>query len=473
MQNYIDSNPIPLRPSFGDIRTKKARQKFPSAFTDDAELIKTMKAVKHKHSGVLTTGLWPLDTVSCFGWRDTTRNPKAAFTEHISMAKIEMSIVSSYRAKLLKNCPEAAFIRTNIATALSDACKFRSCMTINPRTKKPEAHQARKFTYADKVHFAPALASTPPVDVHLLKSRRQASARSSALTTEAVSMLKRLESLKAAAAVPDSKKVDPQIYEAVTNLQTVCFQYHTLYLISSCFPQLLSQNIARLVKMQAAKEHDEEADMNPLLPKYQPEEKDIPSLHFNRQAPFEADPVLNCSAHESPDAKTEEEVDNESGQESGNTSGEESGDTSGEKTGDIYGKETDDEAGETSGEEVVDGQLEGNSAENLAEHCDDMEEVQRPATPVMHPHSTSESMDVSPPPQLGDLLADVVIDDLRRPTHGEYHCLVFPNSGLNIFCNLKKDALKRCLSNGHAPQQWDHLVWIHYLFISDGICAHS
>jgi hypothetical protein len=145
------------------------------------------------------------------------------------MAKIEMALVASYRQDLITHCEEAAFIRTRIESLLDSACTATAVTTNNPDTNKRESRMVRKFYFADRIRVQKGVEITPPhLDLQQLMSRRVAVARSSALASESMTALTRLGRVKAASATPDNKTMDPEISDAITNLQSVGFQIFKL-----------------------------------------------------------------------------------------------------------------------------------------------------------------------------------------------------------------------------------------------------
>jgi hypothetical protein len=290
LQDYLDSCPPPPRPSYSEVTSAKAIDRFPDAYRDNDDIMKVMKDNRAKKGRNNNIGLWPLDVHSCFDWRDVGKNSKKALGEFIQLAKIESSIVAKYRASLFKNCPSAAFIRTEIATQLAVSCKIRPWSSVNPATQKKEMRQTRLFKFADKL----IIDLTPPrpasyVNVRELKSKRVRANKSQALVVEATAALKRIEGLKAVASFPNSKEMDATISKSVEHLNKVTIFSLFFALFSYYLPflfQLIRQNIARLVRMEEAAEQDSEAEMNPLLESYQAEAQDWPLIHYPRRKVF-------------------------------------------------------------------------------------------------------------------------------------------------------------------------------------------
>ena len=218
MQSYLDSHPPPARPSYKDIRSKREEKRFPSAYEDDIETANKMMGMRAKKTDNLFVGLWPLDFHSCFGWR-SGREANKTVNEYMWMAKIEMTIVNSYRKQLLKQCPEATFIRNSVASHLDALCK----PTVEPVGKERKGTKllVHKFYYPDKISVAPSSSDPPTVNVQAVKSTRQATANSKALIAEVCTALKKIERSKAAAAAPGSRTMDPAIAEKITELKLV------------------------------------------------------------------------------------------------------------------------------------------------------------------------------------------------------------------------------------------------------------
>jgi hypothetical protein len=236
MQDYLDTHPAPSRPTYSEITSAKVIDKFPDAYRDNDDIFKAMKDSKSKKGRPVTVGLWTLDFHSCFDWRDSAKNSKKALSEFIQMAKIETAIIAKYRSSLFKNCRQAAFIRTEIATLLADSCKVKPWSYQNQTTQKTETRHMRRFRFADKI---PVDVLPPPsarvVDVRELKSKRVRSAKSQALVIEATAALKRLEGLKAVASAPNSKEMDTSIYRNISNLKKVSAFTMSLLTLSYLF----------------------------------------------------------------------------------------------------------------------------------------------------------------------------------------------------------------------------------------------
>jgi hypothetical protein len=216
LQDYLDNNPPPERPVYNQITSGKAKDAYQDAYNNTGELLKSMKEAKLKKS--VSAGLWPLDVHSYNDWRTTTHFKKV-YTEYIIMARIEISIVNSYRPSLFQQSPAAAFIRQGIASLLSDACKLS---LINPDPKHREKRQVRQYIFADKIPCDLPSAPLPPsVDVLNLKHRRQRAAHSKALAADAVAVLKKVEALKASTATPRTKDLDRTVAKAVKFLKHV------------------------------------------------------------------------------------------------------------------------------------------------------------------------------------------------------------------------------------------------------------
>jgi hypothetical protein len=227
MQNYIDNHPVPLRPTFNELSKSKVKSRYPTAFATDTAISQRMLDIRAKKPGVISAGLWPLDVHSYSDWHDSGRSVGKTMASYIAMAKIEMLLISSYRADLIKNCPHAAFIRQKLAISLDDFCKVSTKTVINPMTKKSEARIVRKFYYADRIHLDDVqVALAPPdVDVHGLKERRQEAVHAQSLLKEAVTCLTKFERLKAVSAAPASNSIDKDISRTLSDLRHVSFLF--------------------------------------------------------------------------------------------------------------------------------------------------------------------------------------------------------------------------------------------------------
>jgi hypothetical protein len=160
--------------------------------------------------------------------------------DYLRMAKIEKSIVDEYRPSLLSDCPAAAFIRSQVAEYLEDACKSRPHPIFNTEKGKKEWKKSRKFTFADQLKLDTDDCSEElSVDVEALKVKLRESSLADTLTTEAISVLKKVEALKGAAAFPNSRNIDGRISEAVTNLKAVIVIFPLLpsFILTSFVPR--------------------------------------------------------------------------------------------------------------------------------------------------------------------------------------------------------------------------------------------
>jgi hypothetical protein len=234
-----------MRPVYNEVSTAKAKSEYEDAYGNTDDLLKSMKEAKSKKTGTL--GLWPLDAHSYNDWR-TTSHVKKVFTDYIVMARIEISIVNSYRPALIQNCPAAAFIRVSLASLLSDVCNIRAWSGINPDTNQREKRQVRRFIYADKITCdLPSAPQPPPVDVLDLKLKRQRASRSKALAADAVAILKKVEALRAAAATPKGKELDRTVAKAVKSLKNVCLHFSFRYKLIPMFRLFATISLVSLV----------------------------------------------------------------------------------------------------------------------------------------------------------------------------------------------------------------------------------
>lgn len=221
MQDYIEQLKDCERPSYADVANKKVDQKYASVFSDPTEFIDNMKAVRKKKTTVFTIGLWPLDFESFNDWRLTSHGPKI-YPEYVKMAQIEIHIIAKYRSTMFKKCSSAAHIRTGLAKALAQVCKPTSFDGPLKKGGKTQKTPVRRFIYADKLACdAPTTNDAPEVDVVDLKQNRDRLRKSEGMAAEAISLLKKIEYFKGAAAVPGSSKMDTSVSKAVTRLRKV------------------------------------------------------------------------------------------------------------------------------------------------------------------------------------------------------------------------------------------------------------
>jgi hypothetical protein len=212
LQQYLETHPPRSRPNYTALKNEKIQEQFSSAFEDDAPRVKIMSSIRSGKDGTISAGLWPLDTTSCVSWR-SGRYPTKTINEFIQMAKIEIEIVDSYRLKLLENCPEAAFIRLNVASFLAPLCS----PVVKTVDRKPTF--VRQFIYPDNINFtSDSLPLPPPVDVRAVKSTRDIMTRIKSLATEAKTAIRRIEKSPACSAVPGGPAISRDISESISEL---------------------------------------------------------------------------------------------------------------------------------------------------------------------------------------------------------------------------------------------------------------
>ena len=153
MQQYLTFAGSIERPTFKDINTAKSQDEYPGAYrTEITETFNTMSKVKSPNSGVITTGLWPLDHESYYDWRHSTHK-KSIWTQWIYMARIEKIIVERYRPRMLRKCPASALIRDTLASELSPLCSMM--IVAIPKGKKGEKIPEKKFYWPDNIKVGP------------------------------------------------------------------------------------------------------------------------------------------------------------------------------------------------------------------------------------------------------------------------------------------------------------------------------
>lgn len=246
MQQYLTFIPSIDRPSFKDINTTKCQEDFPRAFrTDTTETYNAMSKMKSTNSGVITTGLWPLDHESYYDWRQTTHK-KSVWTQWIYMARIEKILVDRYRVKMIRKSPHTALIRDTLASLLSPLCNMATLTLTKPRQgdKAPE----KKFYWPDNIKVEPKQAQAPqpagdgeqatvdpkaapgtvpmkvgdPIDVDNLRSQQLRKEETEAMVAEITSIFKKLHSTKAGLAIRGQQGFRESIVEKLDDLEEVC-----------------------------------------------------------------------------------------------------------------------------------------------------------------------------------------------------------------------------------------------------------
>jgi hypothetical protein len=245
MQQYLTFNPPVNRPSFKEITTSQCEEDFPAAFTTDTtETYNAMSKMKSSKSGVITTGLWPLDHESYYDWRQTTHK-KSVWTQWIYMARIETIAVGRYRAKMLRKCRPAALIRDTLAALLSPLCSTSTLNLTKPKQgdKSPE----KKFYWPDNIKVEPqqATATQPAdkggkatvdptgapgkvpgkaadtIDVDELTAQQSRMEETNAMVAEITAIFRKLHSTKAGLAIRGQQGFHRSVLEKLNELEEV------------------------------------------------------------------------------------------------------------------------------------------------------------------------------------------------------------------------------------------------------------
>jgi hypothetical protein len=154
MQQYLTFCGSIQRPSFKDVNGTKCQDQYPGAFlTEPTDIFNAMTKVKSPTSGVITTGLWPLDHESCYDWRHSTHK-KSVWTQWIYMARIEKILVDRYRPTMFRKCPPTALIRETLAALLSPLCTM-TIVTV-PKGTTADKTPAKMFYWPDNIQIEPA-----------------------------------------------------------------------------------------------------------------------------------------------------------------------------------------------------------------------------------------------------------------------------------------------------------------------------
>jgi hypothetical protein len=149
MQQYLTFIGGIERPSFKDINGSKCQDEYPGAYlTDTTQTFNAMSKTKSTSSGVITTGLWPLDHESYYDWHHSTHK-KSIWTQWIYMARIKKIIVDHYCLKMFCKCPASAIIHDTLAWSLSALCS--TTIITGPKSKKGDKAPERKFYWLDNI----------------------------------------------------------------------------------------------------------------------------------------------------------------------------------------------------------------------------------------------------------------------------------------------------------------------------------
>lgn len=243
MQQYLSTIASIDRPSFKDVIGSKCQDDYPAAFNDDVtDTFNTMTKVKSSSTGVITTGLWPLDHESYYDWRHTSHK-KSVWKQWIHMARIEKIIVNRYRAKMLRKCPPSAVIRDKLQSLLSPLCT----PNIVPSRSKPasgETQPQSNFYWPDKVKVQPEPVQSKeaskrrtgrnveegkekqghtPAAFHIeeVKSEQLRQEETQAMVSDITAIFKRLHSTKAGLAVRGKAGFFRPIVEKLDALEVV------------------------------------------------------------------------------------------------------------------------------------------------------------------------------------------------------------------------------------------------------------
>lgn len=220
MQHYLTGINSIDRPTYKEVSGSKCKDVYPGAYkTETTETVNIMTKVKSPTSGVITTGLWPLDHESNHDWRHTTHQ-KSVWTQWVYMARIEKILVDTYRKKMLRKCKSAHRIRETLETLLSPLCT-PNIVTVSKRDKAAE----RKFYWPDNI----IVASTPEeestgqtVDVEELRANVSRKAETDAMIDELTGIFKKLHTTKAGLAIRGQPLFFRGIVEKLESLEDVC-----------------------------------------------------------------------------------------------------------------------------------------------------------------------------------------------------------------------------------------------------------
>lgn len=242
MQQYLTSIKSIERPTFKDVSGSKIQDDFPGVFSEDTtETFNAMTKVKSSTKGVITTGLWPLDHESYYDWRHTTHK-QSIWKQWIHMARIEKTIVSSYRAKMIRKCPSSRLIRDKLQVLLSPHCK----PTITSSLTRPDGGSKTTFSWPDHIKVdvevskptgAAATSSEARkgpqaiiavddhdhshVDVQEVKSEQIRHEETNAMLADVTAIFKRLHATKAGLAVRGQEGFYKPILDKMEELEAV------------------------------------------------------------------------------------------------------------------------------------------------------------------------------------------------------------------------------------------------------------
>jgi hypothetical protein len=253
MQHYLTFCGNIQRPSFKDITGTKCKDQYPGAFSSETtDTFNAMSKVKSGTSGVITTGLWPLDHESNSDWRHSTHR-KTVWTQWIYMARIEKILVDRYRAKMLRKCPPALLIRDNLASLLSPLCKISISTAL--KGNSPNAGPEKTFYWPDNIKVEPIIPdanipsatdesapaesrtgtlkklSTPQPTFNVEEMRAEQSRREETeeMKADITAIFKKLHGSKAGLAIRGRKGFYGPIVKMLDKLEVVCDITHFIH----------------------------------------------------------------------------------------------------------------------------------------------------------------------------------------------------------------------------------------------------
>jgi len=145
------------------------------------------------------------------------KNIKRDYTKWATAAIIEMQIVKSYRAEMLKALPAASHLRTALQHVLTTYAPSKRI--VDHKTKMNKV--TRQFIYPDGIAF-PQLATPPMVDVQRLVLTREQWVASAADRKEMQDIITFVEKKSLTSSVPGGSYMSSDVYDKLSALIWVC-----------------------------------------------------------------------------------------------------------------------------------------------------------------------------------------------------------------------------------------------------------
>ena len=222
MQHYLSQIPTIDRPTYKEVTAAKCKERYPTVYSEEtAETFATMSKVKSPSSGIITTGLWPLDHESNYDWRQSSHQ-KSVWRQWIYMARIERIIVDRYRRRMFRNCRPASLIRQGLEPLLSPLCT-PTLVTLS-KSWKGDNTSDRTFYWPDGIkceHISENDPQDDPFDIERTRAHQARKNDSEAMVVEITSLFKKLHASTAGLAIRHREGVHRNILKKLNDLEEV------------------------------------------------------------------------------------------------------------------------------------------------------------------------------------------------------------------------------------------------------------